>query len=151
MKSSNFDDQNQAQLRINDITRTSPKRTIFSIGHSTVSLEVFAERLLTYKIDRVIDVRTKPYSRWCPQFNKDQLEYMLACIDINYDWRGNQLGGLAPNIGYDRTIKWVFDRAEYENIVLMCSEGNYRKCHRFTMLTPSFEDLGAEVVHIGYK
>lgn len=151
MKNSNSDDQKQAQLFINDITDTSRKRIVYSIGHSNVSLAGFAKRLVAYKIDRVIDVRTKPYSRWCPQFNKDQLAYALAELDINYDWRGSSMGGKAVNVGYDEAIQWVFDRAEYENIVVMCSEGNYRKCHRFTMLTPSFEALGAEIVHISYR
>jgi uncharacterized protein (DUF488 family) len=143
--------QKQAQLVLNDITDTSSKRTIYSIGHSNVSVAVFAERLWAYKIDRVIDVRTKPYSRWCPWANKDQLAYALAELDINYDWRGSNLGGLGVNMNYEQTIQWVFDRAEYENIVLLCSEGDYRKCHRFSMLTPSLEALGAELVHIGYR
>lgn len=145
------DNQKQAQLSLNTITDTSQKRIIYSLGHGNVSFAVFAERLLTYKIDRVIDVRTKPYSRWCPWSNKNQLAYALAELDINYDWRGSSMGGLLPNVGYDETIRWVYERAEYENIVLLCSESSYRKCHRFTMLTPSLEALGAALVHISYR
>jgi uncharacterized protein (DUF488 family) len=136
------------QLPLITITRTSPKRTIWTIGHSVKSIEVFQEQLREYKIDRLVDVRTKPYSRWQPQYNRNQLEYALAAIDINYDWRGRSLGGLLPNVGYDEAIQRVFDRAEHENIMLMCSEADYRKCHRYTMLTPSLEALGAEAVHI---
>lgn len=143
--------QKQTQLPINNITGTSKNRVIFTIGHSDKSTVVFLARLIDYQIDRVIDVRTKPYSRWCPQFNRNQLEYSLAEVDINYDWRGNNLGGLSVNVDYDKTLQWVFDRAEYENIALLCSEGDYRKCHRFRMLTPSLEALGAELVHISYK
>ncbi len=139
------------QLQLINNTRTSPKRTIWTTGHSVKSIEVFQEELRAYRIDRLIDVRTKPYSRWQPQYNKNQLEHTLAEIDINYDWRGRSLGGLLPNVGYDEAIQWVYDRAEHENIVLMCSESDFRKCHRFTMLTPSLEALGAGVVHISYK
>lgn len=140
-----------SQLPINNITRTCINRVIYTIGHSNVSAEKLLKRLRLYEIDRVVDVRTKPYSRWCPQFNKNQLELSLAAIDINYDWRGDNLGGLVVHVDYEQTLHWVFDRAEYENIVLMCSEGDYRKCHRYSMLTPDLEKLGAELVHIGYN
>lgn len=139
-----------SQLPINNITRTSQNRVIYTIGHSNVSAEKLLERLRTYDIDRVVDVRTKPYSRWCPQFNREALEYALAEADINYDWRGNNLGGLGVNVDYGQTLHWVFARAEYENIALMCSESNYKKCHRYSMLTPDFERLGAELIHISY-
>ncbi len=132
-------------------TRTKNNRTIFTIGHSNKSAEIFTERLKAYEIDRVIDVRTKPHSRWCPWFNRNQLEFSLAEADINYDWRGSSLGGLTENIGYDEAIQWVYNRAEHENIVLMCSEADFRRCHRYTMLTPSLEALGAELVHVAYK
>lgn len=144
-------DLQNAQLPINNITRTKNKRSVWTIGHSVKSAEVFRERLKMYQIDRVVDVRTKPYSRWQPQFNKNQLEYSLAAVDINYDWRGKQLGGIGLNVNYEETIQWVYERAEYENIALLCSEGDYRKCHRYSMLTPDLEALGAVLVHIGYK
>ncbi len=140
----------QAQLPLNLITGTNFKRIVWTLGHGVKSIEIFQERLLAHKIDRVIDVRTKPYSRWHPQFNKNQLAYLLAEIDVNYDWRGFNLGGLSKNVDYEKTIRWVNDRAEHENIVLLCSESDYKKCHRFTMLTPDLEKLGASVVHIGY-
>lgn len=134
----------------NTITRHSKNRVIYTIGHSNVSTEKLLETLLQYKIDRVIDVRTKPYSRWCSQFNRVVLERSLAEADINYDWRGSNLGGLGVNVDYDKTLQWVFDRAEYENIALMCSEGNYKKCHRYAVLTPDLEQLGAELIHLTY-
>ncbi len=140
-----------SQLPINNITRTSKNRVIYTIGHSNVSAEKLLERLRMYEIDRVIDVRTKPYSRWCPQFNKVQLEQSLAEMDINYDWRGDNLGGLGENINYEQTLDWVYERANHENIVLMCSEANYRKCHRYSVLAPSLEKRGAEIVHISYN
>ncbi len=140
-----------SQLPINNITRTSNCRVIYTIGHSNVSAEKLLETLRLYEIDRVVDVRTKPYSRWCPQFNKGALEFALAALDINYDWRGNNLGGLGVNVDYEQTLRWVFDRAPYENIVLMCSEGNHLQCHRYSMLSPDLERLGVELVHIGYK
>jgi Domain of unknown function DUF488 len=132
------------------ITGTSPKRTIFTVGHSNKSIDVFLERLRDYGVERVVDVRTKPYSRWCPQFNRELLEQSLASIDVNYDWRGNNLGGLGNNVDYEQTLQWVYERAENENIALLCTEGDYRKCHRYLTLTPDLERLGAMIFHIGY-
>lgn len=140
-----------SQRPINNITRHSKNRVIYTAGHSNVSYEKLRERLSLYHIDRLVDVRSKPYSRWCPQFNRQQLEKALAANNIRYDWRGNNLGGLGINVDYDKTLRWVFDLAEHENIVLMCSEADYHKCHRFLTLTPSLEALGAELVHISYK
>lgn len=137
-----------SQPPINNITRTSNKRVIYTIGHSNVSTERLIDKLMANGIERLVDVRSNPYSRWCPQFNREQLEYELAINDINYDWRGNNLGGLGVNVDYDKTLKWVYNRAEYENIALMCSEGDYRKCHRYLTLAPALEQLGAEIVHI---
>lgn len=124
---------------------------IWTIGHSNKSVEILLEKLRMYEIDRLIDVRSRPYSRWCPWFNKNQLEVSLAEADINYDWRGDQLGGLLENVNYEEAIQWVYERAECENIVLMCSEADYHNCHRYSMLTPDFERLGAELAHISYK
>mgnify|MGYP000954955114 CR=1 FL=1 len=137
-----------SQLPINNITRTSKNRVIYTIGHSNISTERLIEKLMANGIERLVDVRSNPYSHWCPQFNREQLEYELAVNDINYDWRGNNLGGLGVNVDYDKTLQWVYNRAEYENIALMCSEGDYRKCHRYLTLAPALEQLGAEIAHI---
>jgi len=125
--------------------------TIWTIGHSTKPAEEMLERLQGYGIDRLIDVRTKPFSRWNPQFNKDQLCLFLAANDINYDWRGLNLGGLGKNVGYSQNIDNVIALSQTENIVLMCSEGDFRKCHRFSILAPDLTSRGAEIRHIGYE
>lgn len=140
-----------SQLPINNITRTSDNRVIYTIGHSNVSTERLIEKLMANGIERLVDVRSSPYSRWCPQFNREPLQQRLADFDINYDWRGSNLGGLGINVDYDKTLRWLYERAEYESVVLMCSEGDFRKCHRYRVLTPDLEQLGASLVHINYK
>ncbi len=147
-KEPSFIDPNNLQRPQNTITRHSKKPVVFTVGHSNVSSEKLLERLRMYEINRVIDVRTKPYSRWCPQFNRLRLEQALKTDDIGYDWLGNRLGGLSENVGYDEAIRWVYDLAKNKKVVLICSEGDFRKCHRYSMLTPDLERLGAELVHI---
>jgi hypothetical protein len=47
------------------------KLTIFTIGHSNHSLDMFIDLLKSHKIDVLVDVRSKPFSQFSPQFNED--------------------------------------------------------------------------------
>jgi len=69
------------------------KLTIFTIGHSNHSLEVFINLLQSHKIDVLVDVRSKPFSRFSPQFNKDGLEKAVRASGIKYLFLGKELGG----------------------------------------------------------
>lgn len=124
---------------------------IFGIGHSNVPREKLLERLQAYGINRVVDVRTKPYSRFSPQYNRNTLEAYLAANGIVYDYRGLNLGGLGENIDYQQTLEEIVALADHENITLMCSEKDYHKCHRYTMLAPDIELLGKTLEHISYE
>ncbi|TDI68253.1 MAG: DUF488 domain-containing protein, partial [Alphaproteobacteria bacterium] len=64
------------------------KRSIFTIGHSTHPLEIFVALLLKHKVSVVADVRSAPYSRYCPQFNKDDLERSFKEHGIKYVFMG---------------------------------------------------------------
>ena len=84
------------------------KPRIFTIGHSTRSIEEFIELLQTYDIKEVVDVRTIPMSRHNPQFNKDMLKHSLEQSDIRYKHLA-KLGGLrhskrdSINLGWHNT------------------------------------------------
>jgi len=69
------------------------KQSIFTIGHSTRSIEEFTELLRTYNIKEVVDVRSIPKSRHNPQFNEDTLKQPLQLAHIRYK-RLEKLGGL---------------------------------------------------------
>ena len=55
---------------------------IFTIGHSTDTIESFIEYLKCYQIDTIVDVRSIPYSRFANQFNKEQIAYSLKKKNI---------------------------------------------------------------------
>jgi uncharacterized protein (DUF488 family) len=61
-----------------------PQNTIFTAGHSTVSLEDFIALLEAYRIECPVDIRTVPRSRHNPQFNADTLSSALRARKINY-------------------------------------------------------------------
>lgn len=57
---------------------------IYTIGHSTRSLEEFVEILRTGGVQRLIDVRSIPRSRTNPQYNLDVLPAALSAWQIGH-------------------------------------------------------------------
>lgn len=128
------------------------KPCIFSIGHSSKSINVFLDKLKENEIGVLVDVRSRPVSRFCPHFNKIALQDTLAKANIQYIYRGQNLGGLGENVDYEKTIDELVGMTKKgSRVAVCCSEGSYLKCHRYTTLTPSFENRGLSVLHIEYE
>ncbi|MFZ2125264.1 MAG: DUF488 domain-containing protein [Candidatus Saccharimonadales bacterium] len=125
--------------------------TIWTIGHSNKDITTFINLLQTVNVQTVVDCRTKPRSRWL-HFNAEQLATHLASVQINYEFRGHNLGGLAGNVHFDETLDELKDGAEHgERIALLCSEGKPEQCHRGMILAPALEKRGVSVVHLLYE
>jgi uncharacterized protein (DUF488 family) len=67
-------------------------QTVFTIGHSTHSETRFIDLLQLHHITAVCDVRSKPYSRRNPQFNREDLKETLDDNGIAYVFLGKELG-----------------------------------------------------------
>ncbi|NEJ82472.1 DUF488 family protein, partial [Rhizobium leguminosarum] len=67
--------------------------TIWTIGHSTQSYEDFLGRLRTTGVNAIADVRSAPFSRHFPQFNRDVLKEELKADSVAYVFLGAELGG----------------------------------------------------------
>lgn len=125
---------------------------VFTIGHSTRSIEDFIALLRAHGVGRVVDVRTIPRSRHNPQFNRDQLSPALHRARIHYRhmpglgglrrarrdstnlrWRNASFRGYADYM-QTSTFKENLDRcialAKRERVVLMCAEAVPWRCHR---------------------
>ncbi len=129
------------------------KTTIFTIGHSTKPITEFLQKLKDNNIKVLIDIRSIPRSRFQPQYNEKALRESMTEAGIEYRWRGKNLGGKGENVDYEDTIDEICVIAENnggERMCVMCSEGDYKKCHRHEMLEPSFIQRGLAVVHICY-
>lgn len=125
---------------------------IFSCGHSNRPITDFLGILKKHKIDTLADVRTIPLSRFCPHFNQKALQSELSKRNIKYLYRGQNLGGRGVNVGYEEAIDELVGLVKKgSKVAVMCSEGDYHKCHRFTTLTPSFEERKITVEHIEYE
>jgi uncharacterized protein (DUF488 family) len=122
---------------------------VFTIGHSVKRAEEIAEALALAGVETLIDCRSKPYSRFNPQFNKTSFPGPLSGYAITYEWRGNNLGGLQQNILHDESLDELADRAHNgEKLALCCSESDFKKCHRGTELAPELLKRGVAIHHI---
>lgn len=140
---------------------------VYTIGHSDHTIEAFLGLLRQQIIAAIVDVRSHPYSRWAPQFNRESLARDLEGANIRYVFLGDSLGGrpadpafydadeerpsyerLAQSPAYLAGIKQLLELAEAERAAIMCSEGDYQKCHRAMLITPTLLKRGARVFHI---
>ena len=111
------------------------------------------------------DVRSAPYSRFCPQFNRDVLTATLKASNIRYSYLGRELGGRSDDpacyqggqIQYDLVARTsvfreglarVVGGAESYRIALMCAEKEPLDCHRTLLVAPELVAVGVAVVHI---
>jgi uncharacterized protein (DUF488 family) len=130
--------------------------TIATVGHSNKSIEQFTDLLTDANVNMIIDVRSRPQSRFCPWFNRARLEAELKVVGIGYVWLGNKLGGLDGNTDHEGGINeaLVYAEAAYANggyAAVMCSEAKADKnCHRRMVLTPEFQLQGAKVLDVNW-
>lgn len=123
----------------------------FSIGHSSRAFSEFLKKLQEKEIDTLVDVRSRPMSRWCPQYNLKSLSEALGEANITYIFKGKNLGGKDENIDYEETMDELVRMVkDGKRVCVMCSEADFKKCHRHEMLEPSFIERGIIVEHILY-
>jgi len=134
------------------------KHPVLTIGHSTHSLEAFLRLLVEHNIGVVADVRSAPYSRYNPQFNKDTLSASLKEHGIKYVYLGKELGGRTFDSSYEeefsRTalfqegIARIIKGSAMYRIALMCAEKDPIECHRGFRIAPTLVEEGIRVLHI---
>jgi uncharacterized protein (DUF488 family) len=140
-------------------------KTIFTIGHSNHDITGFINLLLANKIELVIDVRSAPYSKIYPHFNRNTLKVSLTKNSIEYLFLGDSVGGRSNNIeDYSKgriIYKKIAEKEEYissiyliislsseHKTVLMCSEKEPLECHRTLLVSRSIEMLKVKILHI---
>lgn len=113
------------------------KKTVYTIGHSTRSLDELIKILKHYGVSLLIDTRHFPRSRHNPQFNKEILEKELPKHGIEYLWI-EKLGGFRSD-GYKKFIKTKEWHGGFEELLelasdsvtaVMCAEVAWFRCHR---------------------
>jgi len=139
--------------------------TIFSIGHSTHAYERFLELVRKAGVTAIADVRTSPFSRHFPHFNKDRLKSELRADGIVYSFLGEELGGrptdrqlycdgivdyecMARSPGFAQGLRRVLEGAQKYRVALMCSEHDPLDCHRCLLVGRALAERGVGVKHI---
>lgn len=139
---------------------------MFTIGHSNEPLDEFIGLLTAQAIDLVVDVRSKPQSRFFPHFNRRALGDHLVECGIEYEYMGDELGGHPPekelydekgHVVYERVaklrrfrngIKTIARLCEQRRVALMCTEEVPAKCHRHPLLAVMLLERDVNVLHI---
>ena len=86
------------------------QNTVFTIGHSTHPQERFIALLRQHGITALCDVRSKPYSRMNPQFNREELNEVLLAQGIEYRFLGKELGARSDDPNCYENGKVQYDR-----------------------------------------
>ena len=144
--------------------------TLYTIGHSTRTLEELTEALQAHSIQTLVDIRSFPTSRRLPHFNRESLEKSLPEAGVKYVWM-KELGGRrkkirddSPNIAlrspsfrnyadymltkeFQRAIADLIRMAEHSRTAYMCAERVYFRCHRM-LVSDWLVAHGHAVLHI---
>ncbi len=138
---------------------------IYTIGHSNITQESFIEILKLFRIQIVVDVRSTPYSKYVPHFNRENIDESLKENNIKYIFLGSYIGGKPKDdkyyldgkvdynlIGktehYKEGINKIIELNTGYKLVLMCSEEDPISCHRHNLITQSLVRKVFEVIHI---
>jgi uncharacterized protein (DUF488 family) len=139
---------------------------IYTVGHSTHDIEHFLALLALHEIETLVDLRSSPYSKQAPQFNREGLRNAVTRASVRYLYGGAELGGRPPEpdlYGDDgRVLYWkVAETARFKKgiaglwqlaaatrVAIMCSEEDPSECHRRLLVGRVLCEEGARLLHI---
>jgi uncharacterized protein (DUF488 family) len=139
---------------------------IYTIGHSNHTSDVFVHLLKQHEIQLLVDVRSKPVSRFAAFANKKTLPGLLEREGIRHIFMGNSLGGkptdpslqdsdgkpdyvkMRSTDAFQEGISRLIELAKDASVALMCAEEDPSKCHRRLLIGPALEESGVRPLHI---
>ena len=147
----------------------SDMNIIWTIGHSTRTLDSFINLLKIYNIELLADVRSYPGSKRYPHFNKNSLDISLAGNHIEYihipelggkrkpaknshhtGWKNASFRAYADYMDTDTFYKGITilrNISRVKRTAIMCAEALWWKCHR-RLISDYISSEGIEVIHI---
>ncbi len=149
---------------------------VYTIGHSNLALDRLMELLRRHEISVVVDVRSNPYSRHNPQYNREPFSSAVEEAGLRYISEGNRLGGaptdptcyvrvdtgggasreteqvdyrlVTEKDWFQEAMNTLTELVSTDRVVLLCAEENPERCHRQHLLTPALVSRDVEVLHI---
>ncbi len=141
--------------------------TLYTIGHSTHPQDHFVELLCAHTISAIADVRSSPFSKYMPQYNKGVIETVLSDSDITYVYLGKELGArrseescyIDGRVSFERAaqmplfqkgLERLFQGISHYRVALMCSEADPITCHRTILVCREVKKArpDIQIVHI---
>lgn len=140
-------------------------RSVLTVGHSTHPMAGFVALVQMHGVTAVADVRSAPYSRFNPQFNRDTIADALREHGIRYVFVGRELGArsedpacyedgriqyarLARTVLFQRGLDRVMQEASNYRMALMCAEKDPIDCHRTILVGRELLRREVDIAHI---
>ena len=143
---------------------------IYTVGHSTRTLDGFLKLLQHYQINLLLDVRTLPRSRHVPHFNSETLARSVGLLGIEYrhfkqlgglrkpskaslnaGWRNASFRGFADymqSAEFQKALAQMIELASTKRAALMCAEAVPWRCHRSLIADALLSFHKMEIRHI---
>lgn len=138
---------------------------VFSIGYSNLSMEQFCKLLHLHGITAIADVRSSPYSKAFPNYNRESMPAWLNEAKVKYVYLGLELGPrssdkslykndqiqfslLSQTDLFCKGIERLSNGSQNHNIAIMCAEKDPMTCHRSLLVAEYAKDHGLDFVHI---
>jgi uncharacterized protein (DUF488 family) len=139
---------------------------LYSVGHSNHDWPAFVALLRLAGVTALADVRSSPFSRRHPHFNRPELERGLGRHGIAYQFLGNLLGGrpgaselydqegwvdyerVRVTAAFRRGLDQLMRGLEDHTVAMLCSEDDPLDCHRGLMITPALVEQGVAPLHL---
>ncbi len=139
---------------------------IYTIGHSNHPWERFLALLREQEIELLVDVRSRPASRWARFANKRVLPRLLGEAGVGHAYMGDSIGGkpvdpalydasgqpdyakIAGDGAFRQGIDRLLELAGCRRTAIMCSEEDPGSCHRTLLIGPALEGYEVVLCHI---
>lgn len=138
---------------------------LFTIGHSNHSIEKFIDLNRQHGVTAIADVRSYPYSKFCPQFNQQDFRKQLKAAGIAYVFLGEELGAkpqnracyqsgqavyelIAQTEAFQQGLQRLSKGLKKYKIALVCAEKDPLTCHRAVLICQHIRHSHPEIYHI---
>src|SRR5436190_23279741 len=141
-------------------------KELLPIGHSNHPLAAFVALMHRHGIAVLADVRSRPYSKYVPHFDRERLQESMQNAGVLYLFLGDELGGrpsgdefydAGGRVLYERVAAAPFfwrgvERLEtvlsQDRVAILCSEEDPARCHRYHLVGRALVARGVTIRHI---
>jgi uncharacterized protein (DUF488 family) len=144
---------------------SAPLCDVLTIGHSNLAADRFIALLQQAGVSAIADVRSLPFSRWCPWFSRKPLTERLASERMGYLAFGDALGGrpqkrqlyrdgvadyeaMAATLGFRAALERLTAAIGRHRVCLLCAEREPLDCHRSLLVGRALAERGIALGHI---